>query len=145
MATRSRISVKTNDNKIHSIYCHWDGYPSHHYSILSEYYNTQELAEELVKNGYMSVLDKYCTKPENHSFENPQKDYCVYYHRDRGEDINFCQTNIYDKISDIPYEVLEEFNYYWNGAEWIIYLDNGDIIEYDAETDEITRTEDNMY
>ena len=51
MATRSIISVKTKDNKINSIYCQWNGDPSHHYPILSEYYNTQELAEELVMNG----------------------------------------------------------------------------------------------
>lgn len=41
MATRSTISAKIGDS-IHSIYCHWDGYPSHHNPILTKHYNTQE-------------------------------------------------------------------------------------------------------
>ncbi len=46
MATRSRIAVKVRDI-YRSIYCHWDGYPSNQFPILTEHYATQEAAELL--------------------------------------------------------------------------------------------------
>ena len=86
MSTRSNIGVVTKDNKLRVVYCHSDGYPSWNGNILLNHYTTQEKVEELISNGDMSLLDKECTKPDNHSYEHRIDGYTVYYGRDRGED-----------------------------------------------------------
>ena len=48
MATRSKIAIEDQDGTVRSIYCHWDGYPSHHGPILLEHYTTQEKVESLI-------------------------------------------------------------------------------------------------
>jgi hypothetical protein len=108
MGTRSNIGIKIAKSKILSIYCHWDGYPSHHGRILLENYNTKEKVEELLKEGDMSILGEKCTKPEGHSFDNAVDGYCVYYGRDRGE------TNIEARIVAHKDFHQEEFSYYFN-------------------------------
>lgn len=85
MATRSNIGILNKDNTITSVYCYWDGYPSHNGKILLENYNTEEKVRELLKEGDISSLEPNCTKPELHSFENKIDGYTVYYGRDRGE------------------------------------------------------------
>ena len=55
MSTHSRISI-IKDGKKTSIYCHWDGYPSHQMPILKNY-DTYEKAKELVSLGDLSSLD----------------------------------------------------------------------------------------
>jgi len=85
MATRSLINVKCSDDKIRSIYCHWDGYG--HLPILQEHYNSQELADTLVSLGDLSSLGERPSPRmgEHHDFESPIKGVCVSYCRDRGE------------------------------------------------------------
>lgn len=111
MATRSNINVKVGD-VYHCIYCHWDGYPSHHSPILTGHYNSQELAEKLVSQGYISSLDESCDQPEGHSFETRIDGYTVYYGRDRGE------KNVDFKVLTTPLEE-EEFSYTWDGEKWL--------------------------
>lgn len=57
MSTRSKIGIIREDNTIEAIYCHWDGYPSHHIPILLELYNTSEEVEKLISLGDRSSLD----------------------------------------------------------------------------------------
>ena len=40
MGTRARIGRINPSGSITSIYTHWDGYPSHHLPILTQYYAT---------------------------------------------------------------------------------------------------------
>lgn len=56
MGTRSAIGYVRPDGTIRAVYCHWDGYPSHHLPILKVYYNTLEKAKKLIKPGSMSSL-----------------------------------------------------------------------------------------
>ena len=64
MATRSRIAIENQDGTVLSIYCHWDGYPSHHGPILLENYTTQEKVESLIALGSISSLAPETEIPE---------------------------------------------------------------------------------
>ncbi len=66
MATRSRIGMVKSDGKIVSVYCHWDGYPSHVGKLLLEDYNTLEKVAELLSHGSISSL--YERIGEKHDF-----------------------------------------------------------------------------
>lgn len=55
MSTRCRIGIKEGE-KITSIYCHFDGYPSYTGLILYKHYNTQEKVKKLIDLGDISIL-----------------------------------------------------------------------------------------
>lgn len=50
MATRAAIGFRVGD-EIHTIYSHYDGYPSHVGKVLQTYFRSIKLAEELVYDG----------------------------------------------------------------------------------------------
>ena len=56
MSTRSLIGVK-QDNLYKYIYCHFDGYPKGIGKELKTYYNSKELAENLVDCGDLESID----------------------------------------------------------------------------------------
>src|SRR6056297_1856193 len=115
MSTHCSITVKVNDEKFYSVYCHFDGYPSHTFKMLSNYYNSQEKAEALVKMGDISFLDKSIECPYGHYFDNNVKGYSVFYKRDRGED--GCDPYITFSYEDA---YKQEWNYLWDGDKWVI-------------------------
>jgi hypothetical protein len=108
MATRSRIRMVLPSGEAKSIYCHWDGYPSHHAPILKGFYNTTEKVRELLQLGAISVLAPL-VKPnegDTHSFENRARNVVVAYHRDRGEELQ------------LGHDDPEEYDYVWDGEKW---------------------------
>ena len=86
MSTRSAIGILNDDGTVTSVYCHWDGYPSHNGAVLKMYYNTEDKVRELISLGSISYLDKLLWS-EGHSFEKPNPDTTIAYHRDRGEEL----------------------------------------------------------
>lgn len=58
MGTRSNIIYEEPTGEVLSMYCHYDGYPSHNGRILFDQYNSAEKAKALVEIGYARVLDK---------------------------------------------------------------------------------------
>ena len=86
MSTNSTVAVKT-DAGYNIIYVHWDGYFGYMYPMLSENYASLERATALVSFGDASFIAKRImpSKGSDHSFERPEEDVCVFYHRDRGE------------------------------------------------------------
>lgn len=56
MATRSAIAVETPRGALRAVYCHWDGYPSHHLPILQGRYNSARKAAALIAPGDISCL-----------------------------------------------------------------------------------------
>ena len=88
MSTNSFVAVKT-DKGYKAIYVHNDGYFSYMYPMLDIWYNSQERAEALVSFGDASFIAKrLCpSQDSDHCFGNPEEDVCVFYHRDRGEDL----------------------------------------------------------
>lgn len=94
MATRSRIGMVNEDGSITSVYCHWDGYPSHNGVMLLENYQNIEKTKTLISLGNLSSLAPKIT-PENgtpHTFEDPADGVCVFYGRDRKEKDQQAQT-----------------------------------------------------
>lgn len=120
MATRSNIGIKNTDGSIEMIYCHWDGYPSHHLPILTEHYNTEDKVRELLALGDISVLDKRVKPNENeaHTFNRPSDGIVIAYHRDRGEELHpaIKYPNLDAALGD-----REEYVYIFEDNEWRIY------------------------
>jgi len=121
MATRSTIAILNNDGTVTAIYCHWDGYLEHHGLILSEYYQEREKVEELLNNGDLSALRENINPTKEHSFEKPQDDVCIYYHRDREEDWESNKPRNYDglnKLWDAFKNSDREYLYIHIGNDW---------------------------
>jgi len=118
MSTRSTINVKMTNGDIKSIYIHFDGYPSHHVPILLSHYDSQEKAEELIALGNISSLAPSAEKPEGHDWRNPVEGYCVAYGRDRGDREEEASTH--RTLYEFLQECRQEYNYYWNGTEWLL-------------------------
>ena len=87
MATTSRIGMELPDGSVRSIYCHWDGYPTHTGRILVDHYSDREKLENLLELGNISLLEKevYPDPRFDHSYDSSQSEVTVAYHRDRGE------------------------------------------------------------
>jgi hypothetical protein len=119
MATRSRIAIEDQDGTVRSIYCHWDGYPSHHGPILLENYTTQEKVESLIALGSISSLAPETEIPEGvtHSFGNATEGIVVAYHRDRGEDLSI---QYHRNVDHFVKSDVEEYGYIFTAAgEWL--------------------------
>lgn len=87
MGTRSYICEEKKDGTFRGAYCHWDGYLENNGMILDKYYKTADKVKKLISLGGMSRLspniDPDPAKP--HTFDAPQDDVCIFYHRDREE------------------------------------------------------------
>lgn len=83
MSTNCRIALRTKEGKYESIYCHWDGYPDGVGATLSIYYKDIEKIKGLISLGDISCLRNEIGKKQD--FENPNEEWTLSYHRDRGE------------------------------------------------------------
>lgn len=120
MATRSRIGMEMADGSVKSIYCHWDGYPSHNGSILIENYKDRKKVEALIELGSISSLSENVV-PEGgeHSFASPQEGVTVAYHRDRGEKKQPARIDL--SVPDFFNSDIEEYGYlFTQEGEWLV-------------------------
>ena len=87
MATRSTIALEYANGQIDQVYCHWDGYLDHNGKILQSHYTDPFKVQKLMDLGPMSSLrDEVFPDPDDeHSFDKPQKNVCVFYSRDRND------------------------------------------------------------
>ncbi len=121
MGTKSCIIVMVEDNLFHAVYCHWDGYPGHHWPILTQHYNTQERAESLVSHGFMSVLGTSNVGGGDHSYETPIDGETIYYGRDRGEsDVGLVS---FSTAEEAVSSMGEAFQYMFQDGVWLLYQD----------------------
>jgi hypothetical protein len=110
MSTQCGIAIKT-EKGYETIYCHQDGYPGYMWPMLTDNYNSEELAAKLISFGYASYIDKKLEPTSDfHRFGMPEPDVCMFYHRDRGE----------DWISNRPqaYTKRQLFNNYYYSYVW---------------------------
>lgn len=116
MGTHATVSIKTNE-RIRTIYCHYDGYLSSLGRVLLEHYTTEERINELIDFGDASSIYKNLCPLEDseHSFLYPQKDTCVFYHRDRGEDLVIKK---YASETSLLHNGGMEYNYLFRDGEW---------------------------
>ena len=127
MATRSRIGIENEDGSVSSVYCHWDGYPSNNGKILSTHYTDRDKVNELIALGSISSLRKDIAPApgSDHSFEKPQEDVTIAYHRDRGEDFNEARVN--ESVAAYLADDNEEYGYLFTKAgEWKVSEHGGD-------------------
>lgn len=94
MSTNSNIILRRKDDIYQYSYCHWDGYLEHNGNILYKYYDSIEKIEKLLSYGDISYLGSKLNPSyrSKHTMEKPQKDVCLFYHRDRKEPI--CRMHI---------------------------------------------------
>lgn len=96
MATRSRIGIQNQDGTVSSIYCHYDGYPSHNGAILEEHFSNREKLQQLIELGDISSLGETTDKTQA-------------YHRDRGESLN--KARIDDSLKHFSQSDYGEWGY----------------------------------
>lgn len=127
MATNSNISVKT-EKGYEAIYCHFDGYPSYMYPMLRDWYGSEERARALVALGDASSINKRLVPSQDsgHSFNHPEDDVCVFYHRDRGEPWEDTKPAIYTKEE----AVRCYFSYIFEDGEWHVYIGGEEAEDY---------------
>jgi hypothetical protein len=129
MSTTSTVAVKT-DKGYESIYVHWDGYFSYMYPMLSENYASWERATALVSFGDASFIDKRIMPSvgSNHSFDNPEEDVCIFYHRDRGESWEHNKPKVRTKE-----EVLKTqyYVYIFEDGQWKAYEGGVEVSSYE--------------
>lgn len=116
MSTHCGIAIKT-ERGYKTIYCHHDGYPSYMFEMLANNYNSEELARKLVSLGDASYIDRLLepTPGVAHTFDFPEKDVSVFYHRDRGEPWNDVAPQTFTR------EELRSRFYYayaWEDGQW---------------------------
>ena len=123
MSTNSYVAVKT-DKGYDAIYVHWDGYFSYMYPMLDTWYNSQERAEALVNLGDASSIDKRLipSQDSNHSFDHPEEDVCVFYHRDRGEELNIFHCHRKEELFKRQYYV-----YIFEDGMWKAYQGGAEV------------------
>jgi hypothetical protein len=118
MSTQCGVAIKT-DRGYETIYVHSDGYPEYMWPMLTENYNSEELAAKLVSFGYASYIEKKLEPTSDfHKFGTPEPDVSMFYHRDRGE----------DWISNRPWVYTREqlfsnyyYSYVWKDGCWNFY------------------------
>ena len=120
MATRSRIGMVNELKEILSVYCHWDGYPDYNGAILSEHYRDPEKIKKLIGNGDISSLRPEIDFEGEHSFDSPQENVTVFYHRDRGEGTEPVIQKNYTREGITKCNAGEEYIYLFEDNEWYV-------------------------
>ena len=122
MSTRSTITYYNKSSKrYYTVYCHYDGYLGGVGLMLYDNYKDYDKVKRLVSLGGMSCLEPNIDPApgEPHSFEKPQKDVCVFYTRDRGEDWEHNQPRASTSLSDVL-NYAQEFNYLFKDGKWLV-------------------------
>jgi len=116
MATRSTIWIKKENGNYDGVYCHYDGYLSGVGKTLLESYGNRDRVLSLISKGSLSSLG-YEINPDQdkeHDFNNAQNNVCIFYHRDRREDLNIYKDITKDDLKNYS----EEYNYFLDGIIW---------------------------
>ena len=124
MSTRSMIAIQDADGACYAVYCHFDGYVSHMGKMLTNYFNDDESAAELINNGELRAIDV--------SAENE----VVLEHFE--EDFEKREIEYYDTVVDMLNAFQNsdrEYLYIWDDdiETWLyrrnIYTNNGKMLE----------------
>lgn len=126
--------MREQNGSLKSVICHWDGYLSHVGRMLLTYYNTDEKANALIALGYLDILEKYLyplpaslkryfdleRNPKlisTHSYDSPQKDVTIAYHRDTNQEF---EQNTYSSLKDFEQDkpFIELYSYLFKDGQW---------------------------
>ena len=130
MSTNSTVAVKT-EKGYKAIYVHNDGYFDYMYPMLDTWYNSQERAEALVNLGDASFIAKrLCpSKDSNHSFDTPEEDVSIFYHRDRGEPWQQNKPNLYKAKGEVL--KTQYYTYIFEDDKWEAYQGGAEVDSYE--------------
>ena len=121
MATRSLIGKLNSDGTVTSIYCHWDGYPSHNGFLLQEYWDTPYKVDQLLALGDLSSLGKEIGEQQDFNGSR-NRDWCMAYGRDRNQSNTGAKTvSREDFFGDEDY--IDYFYLYNEDFEWECYYE----------------------
>ena len=128
MSTNAGIALRSGET-FQTIYCHWDGHPRTMLPILRNNYNSPELAAKLISYGDASSIEERLdpTPGVAHTFMMPEKDVCVFYHRDRGDSWLSCQSTCYT-WRELFRQSAFEYVYIFEDGQWNAYKRNGERI-----------------
>ena len=140
MSTRSLIWLEVSDGSYRGIYCHHDGYIKRGVGeTLLKYYQDYDRIVRLINLGGLSSLgmyidplpdgvhmgytlsfeEKYYFSSE-HSFDNPQEDVCVAYHRDRNEELEILSEPNLDGVIKGAEHTWAEYIYIFRTNKWYV-------------------------
>jgi hypothetical protein len=120
MSTHASIWMKNSNSKVSGIYCHFDGYLSHVGRILETYYADAEKAKALISLGNISYLGTTLKSKAGQDVDNnfnktvDTDQYTLVY----GE-----RPSEADDVESMMIGHREEFNYFWNGNDWLFFDD----------------------
>ncbi len=128
MSTRSYICKENKDGTFTGIYCHSDGYLTYNGAMLIDHYNDREKVEKLIGLGDLSCLYPNIEPDpsKEHSFDNRQRDVCVFYGRDRGEKDTEAREV---KLEDLDSDLWIEYVYVYCKDDTWRYFENGHLKE----------------
>jgi hypothetical protein len=116
MSTQCGVAIKT-EKGYETIYVHSDGYPEYMWPMLTEHYNSEELARKLIDHGDASYIDeKLEPTSDYHKFGMPEPRVSMFYHRDRGEDLHTALYPTKEELFSCYY-----YAYVWKDGNWTFY------------------------
>lgn len=106
MATRSAIGMRTHDNRIKAVYCHWDGYLEGVGATLLNSYKDVFKVNQLLDKGNISSL------------ESTIKATVFYKDSQPGFDDDYVIVNTYEDL----FEYFEDCEYFYvfENDQWIV-------------------------
>lgn len=123
MPPQSAIGVQQSDGTIKAIMLYNDDRRSPAHVILSGWYNSQKKAEELLSLGHLSRLGEKIAPEfgEHHSFDKPQPNTVIAYHRDRGDagEPYFVYKNLDDFAARCHYDMAITSIHVWVDGTWL--------------------------
>ena len=105
MSTPALIGILNEDGSMDYIYCHNDGYPAYMGRTLQWYYSDRYRVRDLIRGGDISCLRSKLIPDaaKVHTFDDPQDDVTIFYHRDRGEDWMDCRPAKVQDVGDFSF------------------------------------------
>lgn len=133
MSNAAIIGIKRG-RTIRSIYCHNDGDLFGVGVILNYEYDYEAKIDELIKGGDISSLGVLLTPDPlyDHSFDNPQPEVAVFYHRDRGDKWEDCQPMEVSTIKLLTSQIGIQYYYVFDTSvqAWKVYGSNGKLMGF---------------
>lgn len=120
MGTPARIIALVGEERWAVTYVNYDGNLSGVGQTLLESYQDPKKISKLVEPGHMSSLSASPECPEGHSYKSPQRGYCVYYGRDRGEeDVDADYFATFQEAWQYSQDLPGSYLYVWDGDQWV--------------------------
>lgn len=137
MATRALITYfDKEENKYHTIYQHWDGYPEELGEKLVKFYSDESKIRDMIALGHASCIqEKLDPVPEElreipiSSMTDEQMavwySHSQFYERDRGEeDQRAIKSHSFVQAQQI--DRGQEYHYLYRDGKWQVFDSNGD-------------------